>query len=102
MLLCQGADPNARDNWNYTPLHEAGIKGKIDVCIGEYMKARQHLWDMNVCMLKECASASDYTALANLLKITRWKSCVASLGSLETDSDERRGAEVENSHLLPR
>lgn len=33
MLLCQGADPNARDNWNYTPLHEAAIKGKIDVCI---------------------------------------------------------------------
>lgn len=35
MLLCQGADPNARDNWNYTPLHEAAIKGKIDVCIGK-------------------------------------------------------------------
>lgn len=35
LLLCQGADPNARDNWNYTPLHEAAIKGKIDVCIGE-------------------------------------------------------------------
>uniref|UniRef100_A0A3P8VT62 Uncharacterized protein n=1 Tax=Cynoglossus semilaevis TaxID=244447 RepID=A0A3P8VT62_CYNSE len=33
LLLCQGADPNARDNWNYTPLHEAAIKGKIDVCI---------------------------------------------------------------------
>lgn len=38
LLLCQGADPNARDNWNYTPLHEAAIKGKIDVCIGEYTK----------------------------------------------------------------
>lgn len=36
MLLCQGADPNARDNWNYTPLHEAAIKGKIDVCIGKF------------------------------------------------------------------
>ncbi|KAL0162873.1 hypothetical protein M9458_042269, partial [Cirrhinus mrigala] len=35
LLLCQGADPNARDNWNYTPLHEAAIKGKIDVCIGK-------------------------------------------------------------------
>ena len=36
LLLCQGADPNARDNWNYTPLHEASIKGKIDVCIGKH------------------------------------------------------------------
>ena len=33
ILLAQGADPNARDNWNFTPLHEAAIKGKIDVCI---------------------------------------------------------------------
>ena len=31
--LSAGADPNARDNWSYTPLHEAAIKGKIDVCI---------------------------------------------------------------------
>lgn len=38
LLLCQGAEPNARDNWNYTPLHEAAIKGKIDVCIGERIK----------------------------------------------------------------
>lgn len=34
LLLQHGADANARDNWNYTPLHEAAIKGKIDVCIG--------------------------------------------------------------------
>uniref|UniRef100_UPI00398EBF96 poly [ADP-ribose] polymerase tankyrase-2 isoform X2 n=1 Tax=Pristiophorus japonicus TaxID=55135 RepID=UPI00398EBF96 len=33
LLLCHGADSNARDHWNYTPLHEAAIKGKIDVCI---------------------------------------------------------------------
>ena len=33
LLLNHGADPNSRDNWNYTPLHEAAIKGKIDVCI---------------------------------------------------------------------
>ena len=26
-------DPNARDNWSYTPLHEASIKGKNDVCV---------------------------------------------------------------------
>ena len=35
LLLNHGADPNARDNWNFTPLHEAAIKGKVDVCIGE-------------------------------------------------------------------
>ena len=34
LLLKHGADPNARDNWSYTPLHEAAIKGKVDVCIG--------------------------------------------------------------------
>ena len=32
LLLSAGADPNARDNC-YTPLHEAAIKAKIDVCI---------------------------------------------------------------------
>lgn len=35
LLLSHGADANVRDNWNFTPLHEAAIKGKIDVCIGE-------------------------------------------------------------------
>ena len=34
-LLRHGADPNSRDNWNYTPLHEAAVKGKVDVCVGE-------------------------------------------------------------------
>lgn len=34
LLLAHGADPNARDNWNFTPFHEAATKGKIDVCIG--------------------------------------------------------------------
>ena len=33
LLLRAGADPNARDNWSYTPLHEASIKGKNDVCV---------------------------------------------------------------------
>ena len=37
LLLTHGADPNARDNWSYTPLHEAAIKGKVDVCIGKIM-----------------------------------------------------------------
>ena len=36
LLLSHGADANTRDNWNFTPLHEAAIKGKIDVCIGEH------------------------------------------------------------------
>lgn len=35
ILLSRGANPNARDNWSFTPLHEAAIKGKLDVCIGE-------------------------------------------------------------------
>lgn len=34
LLLEAGAEPNTTDNWNYTPLHEAAQKGKIDVCIG--------------------------------------------------------------------
>jgi len=33
LLLSHGADPNALDNWNYTPLHESAIKGKLDVCV---------------------------------------------------------------------
>lgn len=36
-LLSAGAPPAARDNWGYTPLHEAAAKGKVDVCIGEYI-----------------------------------------------------------------
>lgn len=34
-MLEAGASPNTTDNWNYTPLHEAASKGKVDVCIGE-------------------------------------------------------------------
>lgn len=48
LLLCQGADPNARDNWNYTPLHEAAIKGKIDVCIGKHANT-----SCNYCILSK-------------------------------------------------
>lgn len=36
LLLRHGADPNSRDNWNYTPLHEAAVKGKVDVCVGKW------------------------------------------------------------------
>ena len=44
LLLHHGADANSRDNWSYTPLHEAAIKGKIDVCIGTHscMHTRTH------------------------------------------------------------
>ena len=35
-LLKHGANPNARDNWNFTPLHEAAIKDKVDVCISKF------------------------------------------------------------------
>ena len=38
LLLKNGADPNSRDNWNFTPLHEAAIKGKVDVCISKSRK----------------------------------------------------------------
>ncbi len=34
-LLAHGADPNGRDNWNFTPLHEAASKDKVDVCISK-------------------------------------------------------------------
>jgi tankyrase len=33
ILLEKGANPNACDNWNYSPLHESVSKGKIDVCL---------------------------------------------------------------------
>lgn len=36
LLLVRGANPNSRDNWNFSPLHEAAIKGKADVCIGKW------------------------------------------------------------------
>ena len=35
LLLSYGANPNTQDNWKFSPLHEAAIKGKADVCIGE-------------------------------------------------------------------
>ncbi len=53
LLLAHGADPNARDNWNYTPLHEAAMKGKIDVCIGELLRGGPFTWDISsVCPLR--------------------------------------------------
>lgn len=33
LLLKHGADPNVKDNWQFTPLMEAAIKGKVEVCI---------------------------------------------------------------------
>ena len=43
ILVKHGTDPNARDNWNFTPLHEAAIKGKVDVCISKGLGLE---WDM--------------------------------------------------------
>ncbi|KAG7254040.1 hypothetical protein CRUP_035512 [Coryphaenoides rupestris] len=57
LLLHHGADANSRDNWNYTPLHEAAIKGKIDVCIGDYRKDE----------LLECARSGNEEKLMALL-----------------------------------
>lgn len=48
LLLQHGADPNARDNWNYTPLHEAAIKGKIDVCIGKPLFLFQNFLEIHL------------------------------------------------------
>lgn len=44
VLLEAGANPNIKDNWNYTPLHEAASKGKVDVCIA----LLQHGADPNI------------------------------------------------------
>lgn len=33
LLLKNGADPNVKDNWHFTPLMEAAIKGKLEVCL---------------------------------------------------------------------
>ena len=38
LLLDAGADPNSKDNLNYTPLHEASVQRKIDVCTGKHTK----------------------------------------------------------------
>lgn len=46
LLLKVGSDGNARDNWLYTPLHEAAAKGKVDVCICKafyYLESRRGL-----------------------------------------------------------
>ena len=37
LLLRGGADPNARDNWSYIPLHEASIKVRIVLYISVYL-----------------------------------------------------------------
>lgn len=33
VLLKHGADVNAKDNWSFTPLMEAAVKGKAEVCL---------------------------------------------------------------------
>lgn len=33
LLLKHGADCNVKDNWHFTPLMEAAVKGKLEVCI---------------------------------------------------------------------
>jgi tankyrase len=33
LLIDAGSSVNDHDRWGYTPIHEAAIKGKADVCI---------------------------------------------------------------------
>lgn len=62
LLLQHGADPNARDNWNYTPLHEAAIKGKIDVCIGKPVFIFQNFLEIVTILNLMCLVLSFYQA----------------------------------------
>ena len=48
-LLQHKANPSARDSWNFTPLHEAASKGRVDVCISELFACLQ-VFRMCVCV----------------------------------------------------
>ena len=41
-LIKAGSNVNTSDKWGYSPLHEAAIKGKADVCIGLLQSGANH------------------------------------------------------------
>ena len=63
-IRCGGADPNARDNWSYTPLHEASIKVRIVLiylCLSVHIYILQwfnwnihilYLWFIRKCLIQ--------------------------------------------------
>ena len=42
LLIEAGSNVNTSDKWGYSPLHEAAIKGKADVCIGLLQSGANH------------------------------------------------------------
>ena len=72
LLLTHGANANACDNWNYTPLHEAAIKGKLDVCVvllqnGADVHIRNSDNKTAIDLAETSAKVSLFVGIANVL-----------------------------------